>query len=55
MNKKVKKLQLHRETLRNLNERDLKDAVGGRTLRTCESVSCDATCDCSLPATFYCC
>ena len=55
MKKKIKKLQLHKETLRNLTERDLKGAVGGATVRTCETVTCDATCDCSLPPTFFCC
>lgn len=56
MKKKIKKLQLHKETLRNMTEGDLKEAVGGVTVRTCETASCDATCDCSLPPTlFYCC
>lgn len=53
MKKKVKTLQLHRETLRNLSEGNLKEVAGGRTVRTCETNSCEATCDCSLP-TFYC-
>ena len=56
MNKRVKKLQLHRETLRNLTERNLKEVVGGRTIaRTCETFTCGTSCDCSLPATFACC
>ncbi len=56
MKKKFMKLQLNRETLRNMTEGDLKEAAGGRTIRTCETASCDATCDCSIPTTIlYCC
>jgi len=54
MKKKIKKLELHRETLRNLTEHNLKEVAGGRTARTCETFTCDATCDCSLPPTFVC-
>jgi hypothetical protein len=55
MKKKIRKLQLNRETLRNLTEGDLKEAVGGATrIRTCFDVSQEATCDCSSP-TIPCC
>lgn len=55
MHKKAKKLQLHRETLRNLTERNLKEVVGGATIaRTCETFTCDNTCECSLPPTWAC-
>ena len=55
--KKKMKLHLNRETLRNLTEGDLKDAVGGAgTIRTCETATCDPSCPCSIPATiFECC
>lgn len=55
MNKKVKKLLLHRETLRNLSEGNLKEVAGGlRTIgRTCETFTCGESCPCSLP-TFAC-
>lgn len=58
MNKKVKKLQLHRETLRHLSERDMQEVVGGAWTqnRTCVGwTQAYATCDCSFPDTFACC
>lgn len=59
MNKNVKKLHLHRETLRNLTERNLQKAVGGGPLtnfRTCAGwTEAYATCDCSFPETITCC
>ena len=58
MNKHVKKLRLHRETLRTLSERDLQDLVGAGLTdggRTCPGwTQAYATCDCSLPETFWC-
>ena len=33
-----KKLRLHRETLRILSDRSLKDAAGGTTFRTCDTM-----------------
>ena len=51
--KKRVKLQLSRETLRNLAEGNLQEVAGGVSVRTCPTHSCDATCDCSI-ATFYC-
>jgi natural product precursor len=41
--KKLKKLELNRETLRNLSKRDLELAVGGATIictERCTGVSC---------------
>lgn len=56
MKKKFMKLHLNRETLRNMTEGDLQEVAGGRTVRTCETNSCDATCDCSIPTTaVFCC
>ena len=58
MNKNVKKLQLHRETLRNLSERDMKEVLGAALTqgRTCEGwTQAYATCDCSFPQSFACC
>jgi hypothetical protein len=57
MKKKIEKLQLHRETLRNLMERDLREVVGRATVhRTCEGwTQAYATCDCSFPPSFACC
>lgn len=43
MRKNVKKLVLHRETLRVLEESMIQDAVGGVSARTCGS-PCSATC-----------
>ena len=43
MKKSVKKLTLHRETLRTLEESTIHAAVGGATARTCGS-PCSATC-----------
>lgn len=55
MKKKSKKLQLHRETLHNLSQGNLKEVAGGATIaRTCEGFTADATCDCSLPPTWAC-
>jgi hypothetical protein len=59
MNKNIKKLQLHRETLRNLSERNLQEVVGGvppTELRTCAGwTQAYDSCDCSLPQSFACC
>jgi hypothetical protein len=59
MKKNVKKLRLHRETLHNLSERNLQEAVGGASVtacRTCEGWTQEyATCDCSFPTSFACC
>lgn len=58
MNKKVKKLQLHRETLHNLSEGNLKEVAGGAATirRTCDTwTQAYATCDCSFPPSFACC
>lgn len=58
MNKRVKKLQLHRETLHNLTERDLREVAGGALTiaRTCAGwTQAYATCDCSFPQSFACC
>lgn len=57
MHKKVKKLQLHRETLHNLSERNLQEVIGGvLTNRTCPGwTQAYATCDCSFPQSFACC
>lgn len=38
------KLQLHRETLRNLSELDLRAAAGGDTGTTCHTATEAATC-----------
>jgi natural product precursor len=55
MKKKSQKLQLHRETLHNLSERNLKEVVGGATIaRTCDGYTAAASCDCSLPPTWAC-
>jgi len=43
MKKSVKKLALHRETLRALEESAIQAAVGGATARTCGS-PCSAAC-----------
>jgi hypothetical protein len=43
MKKSVKKLTLHRETLRSLEESTIQAAVGGTTARTCGS-PCSAAC-----------
>jgi hypothetical protein len=43
MKKKLKKLALHRETLRALEEGAIREAVGGMSVRTCGS-PCSATC-----------
>lgn len=43
MKKRVKKLNLHRETLRVLEEGAAEAVVGGATARTCGS-PCSATC-----------
>lgn len=56
MKKKLMKLQLNRETLRNMTEGDLKDVAGGaRTVRTCETATCADTCPCSIPTTIFVC
>lgn len=56
MNKNAKKLQLHRDTLHNLSERNLREVVGGISLRTCYTwTHAYATCDCSLPQSVACC
>ncbi len=59
MNKNVKKLQLHRETLRNLSERNLQEVVGAAPTQgryTCPGwTQAYATCDCSFPGTIACC
>ena len=43
MKKSLKKLTLHRETLRSLEEGAIQEAVGGVSARTCGS-PCSATC-----------
>ena len=43
MKKRVKKLALHRETLRSLEEGAIQEVVGGVSVRTCGS-PCSATC-----------
>jgi hypothetical protein len=43
MKKSLKKLTLHRETLRSLEEGAIQAAVGGVSARTCGS-PCSATC-----------
>jgi hypothetical protein len=43
MKRNLKKLALHRETLRSLKEGEVEAAVGGATARTCGS-PCSATC-----------
>lgn len=43
--KKLRKLTLNRETLRNLSERELQIAVGGATLR-CSNMCTGASCYC---------
>jgi hypothetical protein len=43
MKKNLKKLALHRETLRALEDGAIREAVGGATARTCGS-PCSATC-----------
>ena len=48
MKKKIAKLQLSRETVRNLAEGDLKEAVGGISRTRCTLYD---TCDCSIPTT----
>lgn len=57
MKRKNKKLQLNRETLHNLTERNLREVVGGAVTirRTCETFTCEQSCDCSLPPTWACC
>ena len=58
MNKNVKKLQLHRETLRNLSDRNLQEVAGAASTqgRTCPGwTQAYATCDCSFQETFACC
>ena len=57
MNKNVKKLQLNRETLRDLSERNLQDVVGAAPTiaRTCATYTCYGSCDCSFPITWACC
>jgi hypothetical protein len=58
MNKKVKKLHLHRETLHNLSERNLQEVAGGAWTmgRTCAGwTQAYATCDCSFPTSIACC
>lgn len=57
MKRKNKKLQLNRETLHNLTERNLREVVGGAPTirRTCETFTCEQSCDCSLPPTWACC
>lgn len=47
MNKKFKKLALNTETLRNLNEKDLKNAAGGAT-EECTVAGSGCTRDCSM-------
>jgi hypothetical protein len=42
--RKLKKLQLNRETLRDLTSKDLKNALGGATLRTCSDLCPSSTC-----------
>ena len=54
MNKNVKKLHLHRETLRNLSERDLQEVAGGGRTQP-GWTQAYATCDCSFPESFACC
>jgi hypothetical protein len=52
MRKKSKRLALHRETLRNLDEGGLKTAVGG-TLWTRTGPGCATSCQCiEYPDTF---
>jgi hypothetical protein len=48
MKKKVAKLQLNRETVRNLTEGDLKEAAGGASQTRCTLYD---TCECSIPPT----
>lgn len=43
MKKSLKKLALHRETLRSLEDGAIQEVVGGLTARTCGS-PCSATC-----------
>jgi hypothetical protein len=43
MKRNVKKLALHRETLRALGESAIQEAVGGVSARTC-GTPCSATC-----------
>ncbi len=52
MKKNLKKLALHRETLRSLEEGAIQVAVGGVSARTCGS-PCSATCTvapCAAPS-----
>lgn len=44
-NRKHEKLRLHRETLRQLEERDLKMGQGGVSTISCELGSCFVTCN----------
>lgn len=55
MKKKALKLQLSRETLRNLGDRDLKEAAGGISFRRCSDpcITDYDTCDCSIPTTVF--
>ena len=58
MKRKIMKLQLNRETLRNLSEHDLKDAAGGVSARRCSEAEFCITdytsCDCTIPSIFNC-
>jgi heterodisulfide reductase subunit C len=42
--KKIKKLSVSKETLRNLGETALKDALGGASLRLSNCAACTSTC-----------
>jgi natural product precursor len=46
LKKKLKKLELSRETLRNLSERDLQTAVGGVTASQCSARCTAISCLC---------
>ncbi len=52
----ARKISLSKDTLRNLSEREMQDAVGGVTLRcsggtsSCCTDTC-ATCECTSPCT----
>ena len=52
MNKKVRKLQLNRETLRHLEGRDLQGIVGGATLGRCGTYTCPETVSCNWTECF---
>ena len=57
MKKKTMKLQLNRETLRNLGERDLRNAAGGATFLQCSDpcLTDGDTCDtCGSCPSFRC-